>query len=254
MKASFKSQFVSSKMFLTITSFMAISLFCCWPIVSMATSMIDGNQRSCRSVCSSAGMTAVESGRYTNSQPYFVCAANAGGEGPRAGFNLEPNWSTACWVGHGGREVPIGDYKCLCRRDSARLTWVDSSQQSCRSVCSAKNASALTTGTYRNGEPFFVCATNADGEGFRPGYNLEPDWSTRCWVGRGGREVGYSPYKCLCEEVVADSGFQPTWCRSSLRDGPIYSPRTHWNTGWVKVSRPSCRCIELVSRRTLSCQ
>ena len=76
---------------------------------------VRGNGKSCASVCA-----AVSSGTYRhpdarlNGQRFFVCRADAG-DGLRAGYNLKPNWSSDCWVGHGGQEKAIGKYDCLCQ-------------------------------------------------------------------------------------------------------------------------------------------
>lgn len=85
-------------------------------MASAASEWVAASGRSCANVCAAANAQAEYSGIYTNNQPLYVCAANAGGEGWRAGYNLEPSWSRACWVGWGGRELAVNDYMCLCVR------------------------------------------------------------------------------------------------------------------------------------------
>jgi len=80
---------------------------------------VDGGGKSCSAVCSSAGSAAVNSGTFQNGNPFTICAANAHGEGYRAGYNLEPSWSNACVVGYGGKEEKNSNYKCLCQTKPA---------------------------------------------------------------------------------------------------------------------------------------
>jgi hypothetical protein len=56
---------------------------------------------------------------------------------------------------------------------------------------------AVMSGAYtRNGNYFYVCRGNAQGEGYRPGYNLGA--SNSCTVGWGGSELSVGDYDCLC--------------------------------------------------------
>ena len=71
---------------------------------------------SCDNVCGRLGRRATSSGGYVNGHPFFVCSGNAGGQGPRAGYNLRPAWATACFVGWGGLELPVTPFHCLCTR------------------------------------------------------------------------------------------------------------------------------------------
>lgn len=78
-------------------------------------------------------------------------------------------------------------------------TWVDAEGQSCDFACAQAALTAARSGAYVNGNPFFICSANAGGEGYRPGYNLQPSWSAVCVVGWGGKEVAVNRgYKCLC--------------------------------------------------------
>jgi hypothetical protein len=77
--------------------------------------------------------------------------------------------------------------------------WVDATVASCENTCDNANLRAVVAGVYVNGEKFFVCATNYNNEGFRPGYNLRPSSANACVVGWGGQEVNGVPYVCLCE-------------------------------------------------------
>ena len=81
---------------------------------------LPGNRMSCDDVCRSAGKQPVSSGDYRSAdarlhgQDFYVCAADAG-DGPRAGYNLKPNWARGCWVGYGGKEKAELPYDCLCK-------------------------------------------------------------------------------------------------------------------------------------------
>jgi hypothetical protein len=76
--------------------------------------------------------------------------------------------------------------------------WIQGSGKSCPQVCNDNNLFPVAAGTYTNGNKFYTCAGNANGEGFRTGYNLSPKWSTSCIVGLGGKEVFEKSYYCLC--------------------------------------------------------
>ena len=76
--------------------------------------------------------------------------------------------------------------------------WLAGSQSSCKLVCRDKGG-PITSGTFTgNQQPFTICSTNENNEGFRAGYNLEPNWSNACWVAWNGREVPNNTYYCLC--------------------------------------------------------
>jgi hypothetical protein len=77
--------------------------------------------------------------------------------------------------------------------------WIKGSGKSCAQVCLNNDMKPFKSGTYVNGNDFYVCAANAEGEGFRAGYNLAPSWSTTCTVGWGGKEISYPNYNCLCQ-------------------------------------------------------
>lgn len=82
---------------------------------------------------------------------------------------------------------------------SQGFNWVPGNGNLCENVCRDAGLSAVYSGTYTaNGNPFYVCSTNAQGEGFRPGFNLLPSWSTTCTVGWGNQALSYSSYSCLC--------------------------------------------------------
>ena len=77
--------------------------------------------------------------------------------------------------------------------------WLPARGHSCAAVCIHAGMSPVVSGVYRNGNPYSICRTNVNGEGFRPGYNLQPDWASACWVGYGGREQAMPRYQCLCD-------------------------------------------------------
>lgn len=79
-------------------------------------------------------------------------------------------------------------------------SWIIGSGQSCKSACAAHNGmQAVTSGMFKNGRYFYVCSANAEREGPRPGYNLEPHWSKVCTVSWQGKEKAFPIYKCLCQ-------------------------------------------------------
>lgn len=78
--------------------------------------------------------------------------------------------------------------------------WVKGGGQSCLVACKNERLKPVISGEYsRNTNPYFVCRTNVSGEGDRPGYNLQPNWSNICTVGWGGKEISNQNYDCLCE-------------------------------------------------------
>jgi len=82
---------------------------------------------------------------------------------------------------------------------SADATWIRA-RGPCLDACAAARLKPVVTGIYDNGRPFYLCVSDAAGEGARAGYNLEPDWSNGCWIGYGGKEVASRPFKCLCQD------------------------------------------------------
>jgi hypothetical protein len=84
---------------------------------------------------------------------------------------------------------------------SAGMKWIDANNDSCDKACSSQHMQAVKSGTFTNGNPYYVCSGNVKNDGFRPGFNLSPSWSSACWVGWGTKEIPVTPYKCLCECV-----------------------------------------------------
>lgn len=77
---------------------------------------------SCALTCGGVG-GAVASGFFqgASSEIFYVCSANAGSEGYRAGYNLDrPGFANRCVVGFGGAEQFLEDYRCLCEVPPAR--------------------------------------------------------------------------------------------------------------------------------------
>lgn len=75
------------------------------------------NGRPCAEVCNSAGLQPVQSGVHSpggraTKDAFYICATNMNGFRP--GYNLQPKWSKACWVGYGGKEVAAKNYVCAC--------------------------------------------------------------------------------------------------------------------------------------------
>jgi hypothetical protein len=87
-----------------------------FPLPAQAYRWLPARGHSCAAVCVRAGMSPVVSGIYKNGNPFSICRADVAGEGRRPGYNLQPNWATACWVAYGGREQPVPRYECLCDR------------------------------------------------------------------------------------------------------------------------------------------
>jgi hypothetical protein len=82
---------------------------------AQAQRWIPSHGESCAYTCGGEDRT-VWSGRYKGGEPIYVCRADPGGEGDRAGYNLSPSWDRVCTVGYGGRETGVPRYDCLCRR------------------------------------------------------------------------------------------------------------------------------------------
>lgn len=81
----------------------------------------------------------------------------------------------------------------------AENSWASSNGKSCEAVCTAQDKSPVVSGLYKGGSAFNICRTDAGGEGKRAGYNLQPAWADKCFVGWGGQEKGYSAFDCLCQ-------------------------------------------------------
>jgi hypothetical protein len=75
--------------------------------------------------------------------------------------------------------------------------WLDAPpNSSCEDVCTKGGLHALSSGTFTDGNKFFVCAE--DHGGWRPGWNRRPE--NDCRVADGGKEVIVKEkYRCLCE-------------------------------------------------------
>jgi hypothetical protein len=77
---------------------------------------------SCQAVCQNGGGPdqlgqPYFTGQYTaNGNHFYICRADAHGEGKRPGFNVRPSWSDHCYVAHVVEEA-YTDYDCLCTRD-----------------------------------------------------------------------------------------------------------------------------------------
>jgi hypothetical protein len=78
--------------------------------------------------------------------------------------------------------------------------WRPAQSQTCAQVCSNAGRSPVISGLYiRNNNPFYVCRANAQNEGQRGGYNLEPSWADVCVVEYGNGFQKLNQYDCLCE-------------------------------------------------------
>ncbi len=92
--------------------------------------------------------------------------------------------------------------------DAGAVEWVNASGNSCLRACRRVGLRPVTSGVYSNGARYFVCATNYAGEGFRPGYNLQPSWANSCTVGWGGHERSAPDYRCLCRSFGGGTRWQ----------------------------------------------
>jgi hypothetical protein len=96
-------------------TFLVFALFYVGEAIAHPPTWQTAEGRPCEDVCT----TAVWSGTYSspdarlNGQKFYVCRVDAG-DGVRVGYNLKPNWSRHCWVGHGGQEKSLRRYECLC--------------------------------------------------------------------------------------------------------------------------------------------
>lgn len=75
------------------------------------------NGRPCEQVCGGAGLEPVQSGFHapggrSTGEAFYICATDMNGYRP--GYNLQPKWSKACWVGYGGKEIAAKNYLCAC--------------------------------------------------------------------------------------------------------------------------------------------
>jgi hypothetical protein len=82
-------------------------------------------------------------------------------------------------------------------------SWPPGQNSSCDLVCRANNSTAISSGDFiTNGAPsgkrYMICRANVQGQGTRPGYNLEPHWANACFVPFGGQETAVAEYQCMC--------------------------------------------------------
>lgn len=95
----------------------SVLLLCMASAAQSENRWVRSSGESCYIACHKAGMNPFASGNYKNGNQFYICAANAGGEGFRAGFNLAPSWDHACFVAYGAnRSVAVSNYSCLCYR------------------------------------------------------------------------------------------------------------------------------------------
>lgn len=101
-----------------VTALVAVSLgLVATTVPVQAANWLEARGRSCDEVCGKGGSPAISSGEHRPSgqptgQNYYVCSAEMNGW--RSGYNLRPNWSNACMVGYGGKEVRATKYLCAC--------------------------------------------------------------------------------------------------------------------------------------------
>lgn len=96
-------------------SLIIIALLILFPSSAFAIQWIFSGGESCLVACKNANLNPVISGTYSrNGNPFFICRANAGNEGNRAGFNLQPNWSNHCFVAWGDDGKGYQTYDCAC--------------------------------------------------------------------------------------------------------------------------------------------
>jgi hypothetical protein len=96
---------------------------------------------------------------------------------------------------------------------TTNVQWVSGGGQSCPVVCKGRGLLAVDSGPYSgNNQPFYVCRTNENNEGLRPGYNLQTtsqaSSASTCVVGWAQKAVAGQTYDCLCTPCVGG----PTVC------------------------------------------
>ena len=85
-----------------------------------AISWADSNGQWCFDACKAKGRLAIASatfnapGNPANGAHVYICVADVGGQGHRAGYNIKPGWGKTCGVGFGGKETYVKKFKCLC--------------------------------------------------------------------------------------------------------------------------------------------
>ena len=86
----------------------------------------------------------------------------------------------------------------------AQTKWETSDSTSCKAVCDDAGMNAVSSGTFANGETFYICALKTDADtGKRGGYNLVQQWSPNgetCYSSSGNRMYSSSDFDCLCEQ------------------------------------------------------
>lgn len=106
--------------------------------------------------------------------------------------------------------------------------WVDGVGQSCDIACNRQGMNPIVSGVYTNGQPFYICAANPLGEGFRGGFNLRPNWANSCSVTAAGREIASTPYSCLCATGPAalppGGGFNQGFNSGGFAPAPVPAP------------------------------
>lgn len=78
--------------------------------------------------------------------------------------------------------------------------WQVGSGASCSIACQ-NHGGPVSTGLYKGAaaNPFYVCESNINHEGLRPGYNLNAAYgANKCVVPYGGKEDPVDNYNCLC--------------------------------------------------------
>lgn len=111
----------------------------------------------------------------------------------------------------------LGLVLCLAATAASAQVWVDGGGRSCDAACSAAGMASIASGASARGQLFYMCAGDVQGEGYRGGFNLRPQWADSCVVGAGGREVRTSSYSCLCA-AGADQARDP------VVRGPQFTP------------------------------
>jgi hypothetical protein len=140
---------------------------------------------------------------------------------------------------------------------SNAFSWVDGRGQRCDIACEGRGLQAVTGGRHR-GERFFVCGAHGSSDG-RPGYNLAPEWSNKCFVAIGGREVGAPLYSCLCRaatdtvdwfsgdgnscDVVCAAKGKSGIPKGSLRSRPFYVCKVSGRPGYNLQPKWSNACF-----------
>jgi|SRR3984957_10335169 hypothetical protein len=83
------------------------------------------------------------------------------------------------------------------------MHWVNGGNGSCETSCGPQAGGGVQTGLWKKDSylVFYICKSNVNKQGDRPGYNLNAAYGDKvCVVPYDGKESPQSTYECLCKE------------------------------------------------------